>query len=328
MKAVVCTRWGSRTVLRVEEVARPIPKVDEVLIKVHAATVTTGDCELRAMNLSLPWQIAGRIGFGFRGPRQRILGQEIAGEVESVGDGVRKFAKGERVFAFTGFRLGAYAEYACMKEGGLLAEVPPVMSYDEAAALPAGGLHALNSLKKADIRSGQKVLIVGAGGTVGTIAVQLAKSSGAQVTAVDSGSKLDMLRSIGADEVIDYTKGEVAESVGTYDVVFDAIGKNSLSLYLGTLKEGGVFVLGNPTLSQLVRRGWVSRRSNRRVVGGTVSYSTEDLVKLGQLAEAGKISPVIDRRFPLERTADAHRYVETGQKAGNVVITVGEPSGN
>src|SRR5213594_549711 len=322
MKAIVCTKYGPPDVLQLKEVERPTPKDNEVLIRVHAATVTAGDCELRKFKMPIwLWPLA-RIGFGFRGPKRKILSQELAGEIESGGTAVKLFRPGDQVFAFTGLRLGAYAEYNCIAETGLIATKPVNMTYEEAAAVPVGGLHALHLLRKANIQSGQKVLIIGAGGTVGNLAVQLAKSFGAEVTAVDSTGKLDMLRSIGADKVVDYTKEDFTKTGEAYDVIFDVIGKSSLSRCIKSLKENGVFLLGNPGLSQLVRRGWTIVRVGKKVIGGTVSYRVEDLVFLKELIEAGKIRSVIDRRYPLEQTAEAHKYVDTGQKAGNVVITV------
>jgi NADPH:quinone reductase-like Zn-dependent oxidoreductase len=322
MKAIVCTRYGPPDVLQLKELEKPTPKDNEVLVRVHAATVTKGDCELRSLKLPLLWQLLVRIGFGFRAPRKKILGQELAGEIESVGKDVRLLRKGDQVFAFTGLRLGAYAEYNCLSEKGLVAIKPANMTYEEAAAVPVGGLHALNCLRKGNIHSGQKVLIIGAGGTVGTLAVQLAKSFGAEVTGVDSARKLEMLRSIGADHVIDYTKVDFTKSGETYDVIFDVVGKSSFSGCIRSLKEKGFYLLGNPGLSQQVRGLWTSMTSSKKVIGGTVSYKTEDLIFLRELIEAGKIRSVIDRRYPLEQTAEAHRYVDTGQKTGNVVITV------
>jgi NADPH:quinone reductase-like Zn-dependent oxidoreductase len=322
MKAIVCTKYGPPDVLQLKELEKPTPKDDEVLVRVHAATVTAGDCGLRSLKLPFLWQLLMQIGFGFRAPRKKILGQELAGEIESVGKNVKLFKKGDQVFAFTGLRLGAYAEYNCLPEKKLLAIKPANMTYEEAAAVPVGGLHALNCLRKGNIQSGQKVLIIGAGGTVGTLAVQLAKSFGAEVTGVDSMGKLDMLRSIGADHVIDYTKVDFTKTGETYDVIFDVVGKSSFSSCLRSLNEKGFYLLGNPGLSHQVRGLWTSMMSSKKVIGGKVSYKTEDLVFLRELIEAGKIRSVIDRRYPLEQTAEAHRYVDTGQKTGNVVITV------
>ncbi len=323
MKAVVCTRYGPPEVLQLKELEKPAPKDNEVPIRVHAATVTAGDCELRSLKLPLSWQLVARIGFGFRGPRKKILGQELAGEIESVGKAVRLFKKGDQVFAFTGLRLGAWAEYNCLPENGRIAIKPANMTYEEAAAVPAGGLHALYCLRKGNIESGQKVLIYGAGGTVGTVAVQLAKSFGAELTGVDSTRKLDMLRSIGADKVIDYSKEDFTKSGETYDVIFDVVGKSSFSGCMRSLNEKGFYLLGNPGLSQLVRGLLTSMRSSKKVIGGMVSYRSEDLIFLKELIEAGKIRSAIDRRYPLEQIAEAHRYVDTGEKKGNVVITVG-----
>jgi NADPH:quinone reductase-like Zn-dependent oxidoreductase len=237
---------------------------------------------------------------------------------------VRLFNVGDQVFANTGLRLGAYAEYTCLPEKGLLATKPASVTYDEAAAVPVGGLHALHFLRQADIQSGQKVLISGAAGSIGTFAVQLAKSSGAEVTGVDSTMKLELLRSIGADKVIDYTKDDFTKNGETYDVIFDVVGKSSFSGCLGSLNENGFYLLGNPGMTQQVRAKLSSTKTgNKKVIGGMLSYRTEDLTVLRGLVEAGKIRSVIDRRYPLEQTADAHRYVDTGQKTGNVIITVG-----
>jgi NADPH:quinone reductase-like Zn-dependent oxidoreductase len=322
MKAVVCTRYGPPDVLRLREVEMPTPKNNEVRIRVHAATVTTGDCEFRSLKLPLTWKLLIRIGFGFRRPRKKIPGQELAGEIESVGTSVRRCKKGDQVFAATGLRLGAWAEYICLPEQGLIAMKSVNMTYDEAAAIPVGGLHALHLLRNANIQKGKKVLIIGAGGTVGTIAVQLAKSLGAEVTGVDVERKLDLLRSIGADHVIDYTREDFAKSGQVYDVILDVVGKSSFSDCIRSLNERGFYLLGNPGLSQQLRGLWTRLTTSKKVIGGMVSYRTEDLVFLKELAEAGKLRPVIDRRYPLEQIVEANRYVESGQKIGNVVITI------
>jgi len=327
MKAIVCTRYGPPDVLQLRDIVKPTPKDHEVLIRVDAATVTAGDCELRSLRFPFLLQLLVRIAFGFKRPRRGILGQELAGEIESVGKDVKRFRTGDQVFAFAGLRLGAYAEYTCLPEQGLVAIKPGNMTYEEAAAVPLGGLHALHCLRKGNIQSGQKVLIIGAAGSVGTLAVQLAKSFGAHVTGVDSTRKLDLLRSLGADKVIDYTRDDFTKSGETYDVIFDVVGKSSFSGCIGSLKEGGFLLLGNPGLSQRVRGRWTSMRSSKKVVGGMLSYKAEDLTFLRELIEAGTIRSAIDRRYPLEQVAEAHRYVESGQKAGVVVITIGHSSG-
>ena len=260
LKAVVCTRYGPPEVLKLEEVETPVPKDDELLIRVHAATVMLGDCELRGMKLPLAWQPVARMGFGIRGPRRKILGQELAGEVESVGKDVTRFKRRDRVFALTGLRLGAYAEYDCLPEDGLIATIPANTTFEEAAALPAGGLHALAFLRRANIQSGQKVVINGAGGSIGTIAVQLAKYYGAEVTAVDSAKKLEMLRSIGADQLFDYAKEDFTASRVGYDVIFDVVEKTPFSGCMRALKENGQYLLGNPRRLQMVRARWASSR--------------------------------------------------------------------
>jgi NADPH:quinone reductase-like Zn-dependent oxidoreductase len=262
---------------------------------------------------------------GFRKPREIILGQELAGEIESVGTDVKLFKKGDPVFATTGFAFGAYAEYICLPEEpkmGVLAIKPVNSTYEEAAAVPTGGLEALHFLRKGNIQSGQKVLIIGAGGSIGTFAVQLARYFGAEVTGVDSAGKLDMLRSIGAEHVIDYTREDFTKSAETYDVIFDVMGKSSFSGAIRSLKQNGRFLLGNPGLSQMVRGRWTSMRSSKKVIFGAANQRNEDLLFLKELIEAGKIKSVIDRYYPLEQIAEAHRYVDTGHKKGNVVITV------
>ena len=267
-----------------------------------------------------------RLYAGFTRPeRLTILGQELAGEIETVGKEVTRFKAGDQVFAAPGFSLGAYAEYICMPEqplNGTLAIKPANMTFAEAAAVPVGGLEALHFLRKANIRIGQKVLINGAGGSIGTFALQLARYFGAQVTAVDSAGKLDMLSSIGADKVIDYTHEDFTQSGETYAVIFDIVGKAPFAGCIRSLEQNGVYLLANPGLSQIVRGQWISLTGSKKVIRGTATYRSEDLIFLKELIEAGKIKSVIDRRYPLEQIVEAHRYVESGQKKGNIVITV------
>jgi NADPH:quinone reductase-like Zn-dependent oxidoreductase len=326
VKAIVWTKYGPPDGLQLREVEKPAPKEDEVLIRIYATTVTAGDCELRGLKFPLFMGLTMRIYVGLIRPRRiTILGQELAGEIESVGKDVKIFKAGDQVFAHTGFGMGAYAEYICRPEEpegikGVLAIKPVNMSYEEAAAIPLGGLEALHFLRQGNIQSGEKVLINGAGGSIGTIAIQLAKNFGAEVTGVDRTGKLDMLRSIGADQVIDYTQEDFTKSGETYDVIFDVVGKSSFSGSMRSLKQNGRYLLANPGPG--VQRRRPSRRSGKKVIFGAASYKTEDLITLKELIEAGTIKSVIDRRYPLEQTAEAHRYVEKGGKKGNVVITV------
>ncbi len=328
MKAIIWTAYGTPKVLRLEELEKPSPRENEVLVRVHASTVTTGDCEMRRMKLPLFLSLPMRIYVGFRKPsRITILGQELAGEVEAAGRDVKRFRPGDLVFGTTGFHLGGYAEYICLSAAGgamdaMLAAKPSNLSFEQAASIPLGGLESLHYLSKAGIRPGQKVLVYGAGGSIGTIAVQLARSYGAEVTAVDKDSKLDMLRSIGAAHVIDYTREDFTCSGVTYDVIFDVVGKSPFSRSLKCLNEHGSYLIANPSLSHMLRGPWVSRRTGKKILYGVSGQKVEDLILLKDLAEAGKIQPVIDRTYPLEQTSGAHTYVETGEKKGSVVITI------
>jgi NADPH:quinone reductase-like Zn-dependent oxidoreductase len=322
MKAVICTKWGSPDVLEFTEVEKPVLKDDGVLIKVHVATVTAGDCELRALKFSFGLKILARLGFGFRGPRKKILGQELAGEIEAVGKDVKLFKKGDQIFAHAGFNMGCYAEYATLPESGLIAIKPTNMTLEEAATIPLGGLEAQHHLRIPNIQKGQKVLINGAGGSIGTIGVQLAKNFGAEVTAVDSTKKLDMLRKLGADHVIDYTKEDFTEKGEKYDVIFDVVSKGPYNGYISSLNDGGILITANSMKSKTVREPGKSKENSKRIIGGNVEFKPEHLIYLKELIEAGKVRAVIDRRYPLEKVAEAHKYVETGQKKGNVVITV------
>ena len=258
MKAIICPKYGPPDILELKELEKPIPKDNQVLIKIHAATVTTGDCELRGMSFPLWLRPLIRMGFGIRGPRKKIIGMELSGEIESVGKDVTRFKKGDQVFGNGGFGLGAYAEYKCQSEKSVLAIKPTNITYEEAATLSTGGLNALHFLRIADLRAGQKILINGAGGSIGTYAVQLAKLSDAEVIAVDSTEKLEMLRSLRADHVIDYTQEDFTKSGEIYDVIFDIIGKSSYSESLKSLKKKGFYLLGNPKFTQLLKAKWTS----------------------------------------------------------------------
>jgi len=322
MKAIVYEKYGPPDVLHLKEVAKPVPKDNEVLIKVHATTVTKYDCWMRSSTAPTGFGFLMRIASGLRKPKQPILGTELAGEIEAVGKDVGLFKEGDQVFGDTGMSSGAYVEYICLPENGAVALKPANMTYEETAAIPYGALTALFFLRKGNIQSGQKVLIFGASGGVGNYAVQLAKYFGAEVTGVCSTTKVEFVKSLGADKVIDYIKEDFTKSGQTYDIIFDTVGKSPVLGCKRSLKKNGYYLLTTFGLPKLVQILWLSMTSSKKVFMGTLKERAEDLVFLKELIEAGKIKSVIDRSYPMEQIAEAHRYVETWNKKGNVAITV------
>jgi NADPH:quinone reductase-like Zn-dependent oxidoreductase len=316
VRAVVHDRYGPPEVLRVDEVERPVPADDEVLIRVHATTVNRTDCHRRAAKPFL-W----RFFSGLLRPRQRILGGEMAGAVEAVGAAVTEFAVGDEVFGTTGPKLGGHAEYLCRRESGIVAHKPTGLTFEEAAAIPDGALGAITCLRRAGVKAGQTVLVYGASGSIGTAGVQLARHYGAEVTAVCNTANLELARSLGADRVIDYTREDFTKNGETYDVVFDAVGKLTFRRCKGSLKPGGIYI-ATDGLRNFPLSLWTSRVGDKRVSLPLPDWKKEDILFLKQLVEAGEYRPVIDRRYPLDDVVEATRYVETGQKVGNVVLTL------
>jgi len=328
MKAIIWTDYGPPDVLQLREIEKPVPKENEILIKIFATTVTAGDCEMRRLDFPLILGLPMRIWVGLTKPKENTIpGTEIAGEIEAIGNSVTNFKVGDQVFGAAGMNFGANAQYICLPaepgdmEGGVTI-MPSNMSYDEAATVPFGGRDALHFLRLGDIQPGQKLLINGAGGSIGTFGVQLAKLMGAQVTAIDSEPKLDVLTSLGADHVIDYTRQDFTQNGEVYDVIFDVIGTLSFSATKNSITPDGTYLLANPIRSQMLSAPWTRWTSSRKVVTQTASGTVDDLVYLRDLIEAGKLRTVIDRTYPLEQITDAHRFVEGGGKLGNVVIQV------
>jgi NADPH:quinone reductase-like Zn-dependent oxidoreductase len=322
MKAVICTQYGPPNVMSVKQVPKPVPKDNEVLIKVFAATVTAGDCLIRRSEIPILFRVPLRLILGLVNPSPGIFGQEFAGEIEHVGKNIRRFRKGQCVFGPTTMRLGAYAQYICLPEEKLTSFDPQKLSFQEAATIPTGGINGLHFVTKARITANEKVLINGAGGSIGSYAVQIAKSLGAVVTCVDSNDKLQMLLDLGADFVIDYRKQDFTQINKRYDVIIDIVGESSFSSCINILNSGGRYVLGNPSPTGMLRGMFTSMTTDKEVLFEFADYKREHLDKMKESLESKKVRAVIDKTFPLEELADAHRYVEAGLKRGNVVISI------
>jgi NADPH:quinone reductase-like Zn-dependent oxidoreductase len=329
MKAVICSKYGPPESLHIKEVEKPVPKNNEILVKVYASAVTAADCRVRGFNVPPSYWFLARLALGLTKPRKPILGMDFAGEVEVIGEVVKKYKVGDMVYGLMGDRFGGYAQYLCLSEdwkGVGMALKPDSLSFEEAAAIPFGGLTALYFLRESKIQEGQKILINGASGSVGAYAVQLAKFYGAYVTAVCSAGKIEMVKGLGADKVIDYNNNDFTKLGEIYDVVFDVAGKASISDCIKILKKNGTLLHAVASPAVTLKMKWASMTSKRKMVGGGPDPSTEDLMFLNKLIEQGTINPIIDRSYPMEQIIEAHRYVESGAKKGNVVISIGHNS--
>jgi NADPH:quinone reductase-like Zn-dependent oxidoreductase len=317
MKAAVYNQYGPPEVLQVKQVEKPIPNRNELLLKIRATAVNSGDCRLRKAD-----PFAVRFFFGLLRPKKNILGSVFSGEVESVGEDIKHFKAGDLIFGHTDMSFGAYAEYKCLSENASMAIKPATISHKEAAVIPFGGVTALHFIKKASIKPGQKVLVIGASGAVGSAAVQLAKSSGADVTGVCSTANITLVKSIGADKVIDYTKEDFTQNGETYDVIFDTVKTISVSRSLKSLNKNGIMILSAAGMWEMLQGLWISITSSKKVMSGVISHNAADINFLKELIELNQFKPLIDRTYSLEQIADAHRYVEKGHKKGNVAIEV------
>ena len=322
MRAVVFDRYGDPEVLHIAEVEKPIPKDDEVLVRIHAVAVARADCETRAANRrsGRGFVLMSHVVFGFRGPRQPILGGDLSGVVEAVGPAVREFAPGDEVFASRGFKFGAYADFIAIPENSRIAKKPARLSFVEAAGITDGGLYALSPLRAAGVKSGETALVYGASGAIGTAGVQLAKYFGAHVTGVTITKNIELVKSLGADEVIDYSKEDFTRNGQTYDVIFDAVGKHSFARSRDSLKPGGRFLPTDGAGNFI--RVFTTRNQDKKVIFPARAVTKKDLVFLAELIEARRFRVVIDRTYPIEEVVEAHRYVDTEQKVGNVILTV------
>lgn len=322
MKAAVYDTYGTPEVVRLAEIEKPAPKDNEVLIRIHATTVTSGDMRVRSLRVPAGFGLISRLVFGVRRPRQRILGSEFAGAIESIGKAVTKFKAGDAVFGISGLRMGCHAEYVCMPQTAAMAVKPEILRFEEAACLAFGGTTAMTYLRRAGLRPGERVLINGASGAVGAALVQLAKLEGAEVTAVCGAGNAALATSLGADRVIDYARTDFAAEGRLYDVIADTAGTAPFARCKGALRKGGRLLLIQADLPEMLSIPWVALTSGRKIIAGPADERAEDVRRLGELAAAGKFRAVIDRRLPLEEIVAAHRHVDQGHKKGNLVVTL------
>jgi NADPH:quinone reductase-like Zn-dependent oxidoreductase len=322
MKAAVYERYGAPDVIEIRERPKPVPGDREILVRVRATTVSTGDWRARTLAMPAGFGFMGRAFFGFTGPRQPVLGTELAGDVEAVGRGVTRFKAGDRVFAFTGSAMGCHAEYKSLREDGQVELIPANVAYDSAAALSFGGMTALGALRRAKVGKGDTVLIVGASGSVGSAAIQVARHLGAVVTAVCSTANLEMVAGLGATHLVDYTTTDFTRNGVRYDVIMDTTGTAPYSRSVGSLKPSGRFIPILGSFGDVLRGPLAAMSGGPAVIAGPAKSAPGDLAYLAKLAESGELTPFIDRRYPLAQIADAHRHVETGRKRGNVVVTL------
>lgn len=322
MKAVICPAYGPPDVLRVEDVERPTPGPGEIRIRVLAAAVTAGDCEVRRFDFPPAFRLPLRLALGFTKPRNRIPGFYLSGTVDAVGHGVTRFQAGTEVYGQTGMRMGAFAEFVCVPEDSVLAVKPTGISHVEATAIPIGGFNAFHYLRLARVSRGAQVIVIGAGGTFGTFAIQIARKFGARVTGVDAGEKLDLIRSLGAEQVIDYRCRDFTQDTRRYEIIFDVLRTSRLLHNVRALKSGGRYLLTNPTLKSLLQAAWLSKTSDLTVVTKLARENSEDLNYLGEFIDREGIRIAIDRQYKLGEMVEAQRYVESGHKRGNVVVTM------
>ncbi|MDW3193375.1 MAG: NAD(P)-dependent alcohol dehydrogenase [Cytophagales bacterium] len=322
MKAILWTKYGPPELLEPGELEKPTPKPDEVLIKIHCATVTAGDCEIRRFQIHPLFWLPLRLIVGITRPKRPLLGQEFSGTIKAVGSEVTTYSPGDKVLASTGMNFGTYCEYRCQKASTPMSHIPEGVSFEQATTIPTGGINGLHFLKNADMKAGQHLLINGAGGSIGTYTLQLSKNMGIEVTCVDHATKLEMLTANGADHVLDYEKDDFTEKTGFYDAVIDISGHVQYSRALRSLKPNGTLVLGNPATSQMFRSIWTNLRSKQKVKWDFAGETLENLDYLANLIAKRKVNPVIDKRYPLEGVIEAHQFTETGLKQGNVIINV------